>query len=200
MQAMPPAGGAHPNLNPNLLAGLGTQSSGHSSEYAKEGRYLYRVDMLEMRPDRIGVVCFIPEYTVVHIFSVEEGRPSHKLGELVTSVSKQNTDYFKKDIKKVLTTCCDVSDAEVQEADGFAACGYNPDGTWNGKKPLDGKYITIEVNNVSREKKGKPGESYVITNFHGAKSQEELGRILTPEAINQFYTLSDGTCVLTPQA
>jgi len=198
MPPMPAAGGM--NLNPNLLSGLGSTSSGHSTEYAKAGRYLYRLDTVEMKPDRGGVTCFIPQFTVVHIFSVEGSEPSHKLGELVSSVSKQNSDYFKRDIKKILTTAYNVSDEEVGEADGFAACGYNPNGTYNGIKPMDGQYITIEVNNVSRQNRNDPSKTYVITNYHGAKTGDELLRTLTPEAISQFYTQHDGTCVLTPQA
>jgi len=184
-------------LNPQLFDAMASATSGHQSEYAKEGRYLYRLDTIEMKPDRFQVPMFVATCTCVHIFHVEPGVSGHRLGATVSILSKTNKNYFMRDVKKVLTAACGCTDAEVGKREAWEACGYNEHGQPTGVKPLDGKFITLEVNNVLKNKKDTPAgqESnpewqYTITNFHGAKDPEFLERTLTPEAKSQFFTLS----------
>ena len=177
-----------------------TKASFEKMEFPKHGDYLYRLDVFQHKEDRKGLGLFVAEFTCVHVFDTVEGKPSHIVGERINKVTKQESDYYVKDIKSIIVAATGCEDSDIGQLEILEAFGCDENGEFLGERPMDGQYITLRVKTREYESKNKPGNTFPITNFLPAVAPEDLMTILAEDVQAKFYTDEAGNNVLEQMA
>ena len=100
-----------------LFKGLGAASAnGKGKYYSNEGLYLMRVDAVKGKADRTKIPMVVNEATVVKVLETVQDEEPHRVGETLSTVSKQNSDYFLSDVKGMIMGLFNL-DPDVQMSD-----------------------------------------------------------------------------------
>lgn len=143
------------------------------SNYIRPCDVWAKIEVAKLDQNRKKRVFFALEMTVIHRLPTDDG--NHRIGESVTHLVMQDSEYFLSEIKSMFSSILGVSPEEIDADDCAAAC--SPD------NPLAGTVVHVQATNIET----RQGNDFTKVSYKREVPMAEVVEALDEATLNRFF-------------